>query len=53
VGRGKFDTRKVREDIWHALPVDEVFKILKTDIRGLTIAEAEKRLKEILIRLEL
>jgi len=37
---------KVREDIWHALSVDEVFKILKTDVRGLTIAEAEKRLKE-------
>jgi len=26
--------------------VDEVFKILKTDVRGLTTAEAEKRLKE-------
>ena len=31
---------------WHALPVEEVFRILKTSERGLTIDEAEKRLKE-------
>lgn len=35
-----------QEKNWHALAVEEVFKELKTSARGLTIAEAEKRLKE-------
>jgi len=34
------------EDIWHALSVEEIFKNLKTSVRGLTTVEAEKRLIE-------
>ncbi|MBS7620895.1 HAD-IC family P-type ATPase, partial [Candidatus Bathyarchaeota archaeon] len=35
-----------RENIWHALPLEEVFKKLETNARGLTVAEAEKRLSK-------
>ncbi len=35
-----------RENIWHALPIEEVFKKLETNARGLTTAEAEKRLNK-------
>jgi len=35
-----------QENVWHALSVEEIFKNLKTSVHGLTIAEAEKRLKE-------
>ena len=35
-----------QENIWHALSVEEIFKNLKTGVRGLTTAEAEKRLTE-------
>lgn len=35
-----------KENIWHTLSVEEIFKNLKTSVRGLTTAEAEKRLKE-------
>jgi len=35
-----------QENIWHALSVEEIFKNLETSVRGLTTAEAEKRLTE-------
>ncbi|MEM2235634.1 MAG: HAD-IC family P-type ATPase [Nitrososphaerota archaeon] len=35
-----------QENVWHALSIKEVFEKLKTNAHGLTIAEAEKRLKE-------
>ncbi len=35
-----------RENIWHALPSEEIFKKLETSLRGLTPAEAEKRLSK-------
>ncbi|MEM3828505.1 MAG: HAD-IC family P-type ATPase [Conexivisphaerales archaeon] len=35
-----------RENIWHALSVEEIFEKLKTSGHGLTLAEAEKRLRE-------
>jgi len=35
-----------RENVWHALKIEEVFKKLETSERGLTNAEAEKRLNE-------
>jgi len=33
-----------QENIWHALSVEEIFKNLKTSVRGLTTTEVEKRL---------
>jgi len=47
-GRGKSLAKEGRQEevSWHALPVEEVFRILKTSECGLTIDEAEKRLKE-------
>ena len=33
-----------QENIWHGLHIDEIFKKLETGLRGLTTAEAEKRL---------
>ena len=35
-----------QENVWHALEVEEIFKRLETSERGLTSAEAEKRLAE-------
>ncbi|WGM90138.1 MAG: HAD-IC family P-type ATPase [Candidatus Bathyarchaeum tardum] len=35
-----------KDNIWYTLKVDDVFKALKTSEKGLTSAEAERRLKE-------
>ncbi|MGB9959751.1 MAG: cation-translocating P-type ATPase [Candidatus Bathyarchaeales archaeon] len=35
-----------QENLWHALPLEEVFKKLETSLRGLTPVEAAKRLSK-------
>ncbi|MEM2816815.1 MAG: cation-transporting P-type ATPase, partial [Candidatus Bathyarchaeia archaeon] len=35
-----------RVNVWHALSIEEIFEKLKTSGYGLTLAEAEKRLRE-------